>query len=69
MFQIATGYLGWTPDVALNTPICQIELALQGRVEWVKKTNPFGSGETKPKPQGDVGEQLKKAFRCRGTVQ
>ncbi|WP_200475098.1 hypothetical protein [Azospirillum argentinense] len=40
---MATGWLGWTPEVALDTPIPLIELALDGRTDFVRRTNPFGS--------------------------
>lgn len=59
---MATGWLGWSPQVALHTPIAQIELAIQGKTEWAKMTNPFGSSD-KEQPKQDVGEQLKGAFR------
>jgi hypothetical protein len=29
----------------LNTPLSQINLALKGRIDFVVKTNPFGSGK------------------------
>jgi len=31
------------PDVFWDTPIPQIELALDGRVDFLKKTNPWGA--------------------------
>ncbi|MFV3077963.1 hypothetical protein [Niveispirillum fermenti] len=39
--------------MALATPIPQILLALDGRVEWATLTNPFG-GKRKPKPATDA---------------
>ena len=42
---MAAGWLGWIPDVILSTPIPLIELSLKGKVDFIKKTNPFGSGE------------------------
>jgi hypothetical protein len=45
MFRVATGWLGWTPDIALDTPLSQINLALAGKVDFLKKTNPWGSKE------------------------
>lgn len=63
MFKVATGYLGWSPEIALNTPIPQIELALAGRQEWVRMTNPFGGGEEKPK--APVADRLAAALRGR----
>ena len=46
LFRQATGWLGWLPTVALSTPIPQILMALDGRVEWVTLTNPFGGGKS-----------------------
>ena len=45
MFETATGWLGWDPDIVLNTPLSQINLALKGRIDFIVKTNPFGSGK------------------------
>lgn len=46
---MATGWLGWTPSVALHTPICQLRLAIAGKVDFIKTTNPFGGGEQETK--------------------
>lgn len=54
MFRQATGWLGWSPDQALDTPLPLIELALEGRVDFIIKTNPFGSGDKQDKPPGPV---------------
>jgi len=48
LFKAGCGYLGWTPEVVLNTPIAQLVLAIDGRFDFAIKTNPFGS---KPKPK------------------
>ena len=45
VFEMATGWLGWDPETALNTPLSQINLALKGRMDFIVKTNPFGSGK------------------------
>ena len=45
LFEWATGWLGWTPDVFFGTPVPQIEMALRGKVDCLEKTNPFGSGK------------------------
>lgn len=50
LFQWATGWLGWTPEVALDTNVPQILLAMKGRVDFLTKTNPWGSGKTEPIP-------------------
>ena len=44
---MATGWLGWPPDVAWRTPVPEILTALDARIEWVNMTNPFGSGDDK----------------------
>ncbi len=49
--------MGWTPDLALDTPIPLIELALDGKLDFVKRTNPFGSADDKPAaPPPDKGK-------------
>lgn len=42
---MACGWLGWTPDTALDTPLGQIRLALAGKVDFLRKTNPWRSKE------------------------
>lgn len=54
LFEVATGWLGWSPEQAMHTPIPQITLALKGRVDWARKTNPFGGGEAEQPPESDV---------------
>lgn len=61
---MATGWLGLSPRDALNTPIPQIELALDGLIEWTRKTHPFAAPEPEKKPS--VAEKLKAAFRAMG---
>lgn len=52
MFQTATGWLGWSPNVVLNANIEHLRLAIAGKVDFVKKTNPWGNGEdTEAPPQ------------------
>jgi hypothetical protein len=36
------GWLKWEPEVILTTTISQLEMAIKGVVDFVKKTNPFG---------------------------
>lgn len=60
----ATGWLGWTPEVALTTSIPMIELAIDGKIDWVKRTNPWGGAEeVEPTKQEEVADRLKLAFR------
>lgn len=68
---MATGWLGWPPDVAWRTPVPEIIVALDARVEWVNMTNPFGSGDKDGKPATRKGQpkqkmsptELRKALR------
>ena len=46
---MATGYLGWTAEQALHTPIPQIMLAIEGKFDFAVKTNPFGQPKDKEK--------------------
>ena len=46
-----TGWLGWTPEVALTTPLQQINLAMEGKIDFLKKTNPWGSKEDEEQEQ------------------
>ncbi|MCG6541750.1 hypothetical protein MCB86_16880 [Pseudomonas sp. KSR10] len=59
---MATGWLGWPPDVAWRTPIPELFMAMDGRIEWAKMTNPFGRPqEEKPKPT-TVAEKIRAAL-------
>lgn len=45
LFMLATGWLGWKPKEVLDTTIGALQLALDGKIDYIKRTNPFGSGE------------------------
>ncbi len=40
-----TGWLGWPPDTVLDTPMGLLHLALEGKFEFLRKTNPWRSQE------------------------
>jgi hypothetical protein len=70
VFKRATGWLGWSPEAALTTPIPQIELAFEGFIDCKIKTNPFGSGDSdgsqrqqKPPEPERVQQDIKSALR------
>jgi len=44
VFKFGTGWLGWSPEQTLDTPMPQLFLALEGKIDFLKKTNPFGGG-------------------------
>lgn len=46
----------------MRTSIFRIELAMDGKMDFVRATNPFGSGEPKSKsPVTEIGEVDRKA--------
>ncbi|WP_431856602.1 hypothetical protein [Azospirillum sp.] len=67
LFQRATGWLGWTPGVTLRASIFHIEMALDGKVEFVRMTNPWGGDEPSqaapPKSDDEVAAGLAEFFR------
>jgi len=61
LYGVATGWLGWSPKTAWRTPIPELMLALDARIEWMQMTNPFGGAakpKDKPKPT-TVAEKLR----------
>jgi hypothetical protein len=61
LFAIGTGYLGWSAEQTMDTPMPQILLALDAKIEWTQSTNPFGGG----KPKADKGQPQKPAQKLR----
>lgn len=51
-----TGWLGWSPDQTLDTPMPQLFLALKGKVDFLKKTNPFGAGDPPKKEMSQAAK-------------
>lgn len=51
---MATGWLGWSPQEAWHTPLPELFLTLDAKIEWTRMSNPFGGGRAtapeKPKP-------------------
>lgn len=60
---MATGWLGWPPETAWRTPIPQIMLALDARLDWM------GLGQQRqqqaPPKRGSVADRLKAFLRGR----
>lgn len=44
------GWLGWSPDMALNTPVALIKMALDGKIDFLVRTTP-GAQQTEPEKQ------------------
>nr|WP_209012812.1 MULTISPECIES: hypothetical protein [Pseudomonas] len=68
MYAVATGWLGWSPEVAWRTPLPELFLAMDARIEWAQMTNPFGGkpsgSKEKPKPS-TVAEKLRQVLTGR----
>lgn len=41
--------LGLSPEQAMDTPLVQIVMAIEAKVEWTIRTNPFGGGKKSEK--------------------
>lgn len=67
LFLIGTGYLGWTAEQTLSTPMPQILIALDGKIEWAQSTNPFGSSNKAKEPPKDPAKKLKAMYKAYGT--
>lgn len=50
LFKYATGWLGYTPDVALDTTISNLRIAVEGKFDFIRKTNPW-------RTQKDIDEE------------
>lgn len=63
LFGVATGWLGWPPDTAWKTPIPQIMLALDARLDWMGR----GPAQQPPTAQrkASVADRLKSFLRGR----
>ncbi|MCY1371460.1 hypothetical protein D9M69_586030 [compost metagenome] len=56
LFGVATGWLGWPPDTAWRTPIPQLLLALEARLDWM---NPSQKASQPPEKPPSVAEKIK----------
>lgn len=62
-FKYATGWLGMTPTEAKKCPICEIYLALDGKLKYAKTIGPFFGGPViEDKPKLDVADQVRQVF-------
>ncbi|MNN98114.1 hypothetical protein D3C81_2174210 [compost metagenome] len=66
---MATGWLGWSPDLVWAIPMPELFLAMDAKIEWTQMTNPFGSGKAKPKAgkpsPSAVADKLRQALTGR----
>lgn len=63
---MATGWLGWAPAMAWSTPMPELFLAMDAKIEWAQMTNPFSGGKAKPKAgkpsPSTVADKLRQAL-------
>ena len=66
---MATGWLGWSPDLAWSTPMPELFLAMDAKIEWAQMTNPFGGGKANAKADkpsaSTVADKLRQALTGR----
>jgi len=66
LFGVATGWLGWPPDTAWRTPIPQLMLALDARIDWTGRGQGTASNQQEASRRpGTVADKLKAFFRGR----
>lgn len=63
---MATGLLGWMPEVAWRTPIPELLIAMDAKIEWSIAFHPFGGGK-KNAPDKQTPQEMRKALRMRTT--
>ncbi|CAO3351968.1 hypothetical protein [Azospirillum melinis] len=63
MFQYATGWLGWSRSEALDAPFPDIQLALDGKVDFLAATTPGAKRQKrKPKDTAELKERARAVF-------
>lgn len=70
LYKISTGWLGWTPDVALDATPLEITLAYAGHMEMLRAVHGGGGKPSKDLPEDDrtIGAKFQGIFANRGTV-
>lgn len=65
LFGVATGWLGWPPDTAWHTPIPQIMLALDARLDWAGCGQSQAQAPAATPKRESVADKLKSFLRGR----
>lgn len=65
LFGVATGWLGWPPDTAWHTPIPQLMLALNARLDWMGRSASPGRAAPAKTKKASVADRLKAFLRGR----
>ena len=64
LFGVATGWLGWPPETAWRTPVPQIMLALDARLDWMGHDQ-AAPQQAAPQKREGVADRLKAFLRGR----
>jgi hypothetical protein len=68
LFLIGTGFLGWSAEQTMHTPMPQILLALDGKIEWTQSTNPWGASKDRQvKKAENPADKLRAMYHAKGT--
>lgn len=60
---MATGWLGWSPRDAWETPVPEILMAWDAKLEFLKATNPFGQPEEKKTDKKALARDMRMGLR------
>lgn len=52
------------PEVAWRTPIPELLIAMDAKIEWSLAFHPFGGGK-KPAPERQTPQEMRKALRAK----
>lgn len=63
LFNIATGWLGWSPSEAWDTPVVEIVMAWESKRQFLIDTNPFGGGGEEKVSKEAVAKEARMGFR------
>lgn len=63
MYRYATGWLGWSHTEAMSAPLPCIQVALDGKVDFLKKTTP-GAADPPERSKEDVQADVKRMLRA-----
>ncbi|CDZ53375.1 hypothetical protein [Neorhizobium galegae] len=66
LYKKATGWLGWSPEVALDATPAEIVLAYEGRLDMLKAI--YGGGKDQPTDDRPLEEKFRSVFNTYGTV-
>lgn len=67
LYKKATGWVGWSPEVALDATPAEIQLAYEGKLEMLKAVY-GGNEQSKPDDDRPLEEKFRSVFTSFGTI-